>query len=314
MLRDPGTRTRIEKLVIPPAWQEVWICPWPNGHIQATGVDAAGRLQYRYHDAWRLQRDQAKHERVLAMARRLPAARERVATDLALRGMPRQRVLAAATRLLDLGFFRIGSDEYAEEHGSYGLTTLLRSHVSLRRRPPAAVFDYVAKSGVHRVQTISESTVLQVVSELRRRRSGPPELLACREGGRWVRVGAEDVNAYLDEIFEAESAGPVTAKDFRTWHGTILMALALAVSEVPPMPEARRRRNLARAYQEVAHYLGNTPAVCRASYVDPRLVELWDRGRTIRHSLDRLGTQTGIGELATQGPVEDAVRTLLEGA
>jgi len=312
VLHDPAVIERIEALVIPPAWRDVWICPWPNGHIQATGTDAAGRLQYRYHDAWRRQRDQAKHERILLVAQRLPQARERIAGDLDLPGMPRERALATAARLLDLGFFRIGSDSYAEEHGSYGLTTLLRAHVTLRRSPPAAVFDFIAKSGQHQVKTIIDPAALAAISLMRRRRSGPDELLAFRTGSEWHRIDAHDVNAYLTHIFGmGDDPCPVSAKDFRTWHGTTFMAVALAVSESPPRTPSARRRMLARSYREVAHYLGNTPAVCRSSYVDPRLVERWERGHTIRPCLTELGAGTEFGELATHGVVEEAVRDLL---
>ena len=298
--------------MIPPAWHSVWICPWPNGHLQATGVDAAGRRQYRYHDEWRRRRDQAKHERILLVAHRLPAARERFAHDLAQPGLPQTKVLAAAARLLDLGFFRIGSEEYAEENGTYGLTTLRREHVSIERDPSRLVFDYIAKSGKHRVQSIADEVLLEAVSTLRRRRSGPPELLAYRVGRSWRHVTADDVNAYLRLAFGSDAdTVAVSAKDFRTWHGTVLMAVALAVSQERPASKSGRARVLSRAYQEVAHYLGNTPAVCRASYVDPRVVDRWEHGETIRDALGELGADTSVGQPATQGAVEQAVLTLL---
>src|SRR5437764_672585 len=170
-LRDPAQLRRIKDLVIPPAWTEVWICPWPNGHVQAVGTDAAGRLQYRYHDEWRRQRDHAKHERVLLVAEGLPAARAQFERDLALPGLPRRRVLAAAARLLDVGFFRIGSEQYAEDHGTYGLTTLLRSHVKIQTDPPTVLFDYIAKSGKHQLQSVAEPAVLDVIMALKRRRA-----------------------------------------------------------------------------------------------------------------------------------------------
>ncbi len=307
-VRDPQLRARIEALVIPPAWRDVWICPYANGHIQATGLDAAGRRQYRYHDAWRLRRDVAKHARVLEVAGRLPAARQRFADDLALPGMPRERVLATAARLLDVGFFRIGSEQYEEENGTFGLTTLGRRHVQIEGG--VVTFDYIAKSGQHRLQSVADPAVLEVVDTLRRRRSGPPHLLAYRDGRRWREVDADDVNAYLRETLGDGDGPTVSAKDFRTWHATVLMAVALAVTERPGSAAAERRM-LARAYQEVAHYLGNTPAVCRSSYVDPVVVDLWRHRRTVHAALDELGAAAGVGEPATQGGIEAAVLELL---
>lgn len=305
---DPQTRSRIAALVIPPAWNDVWIAPYANGHIQATGVDAAGRLQYRYHDAWRARRDVAKHARVLEVAARLPKARERFAADLALPGMPRDRVLATAARLLDVGFFRIGSEQYEEENGTFGLTTLSRRHVTVTGG--VVTFDYIAKSGKHRLQSVADPDVLEVVETLRRRRTGPPHLLAYKQGSCWYDVGADDVNGYLRAHLSGADGPPVSAKDFRTWHASVLMAVALAVGE-KPASEAAGKRMLSRAYQEVAHYLGNTPAVCRASYVDPRIVDQWRHGRTVRVALDELGAHVSVGEPATQGGVEAAVRELL---
>jgi DNA topoisomerase-1 len=308
---DPDTLARIQALVIPPAWQEVWICPWPNGHIQATGMDAAGRRQYRYHDDWRKRRDQQKHERILLVGERLPQARERFSADLAQPGMPQSKVLAAAARLLDLGLFRVGSEEYAEDNGTYGLTTLRRTHLIIERDPPRLVFDYIAKSGKHRIQSIADGELLEAVGAMRRRRSGPPELLAYKDGPTWRHIDADDVNAYLQDAFGVGGKFTVSAKDFRTWHATVFMAVALAVSHDRPASTAGRNRVLSRAYQEVAHYLGNTPAVCRASYVDPRIVDLWGHGHTIRDALSELGADTVVGQPATQGYVERAVLELL---
>lgn len=309
---DPVTLARIHALVIPPAWQYVWICPWPNGHIQATGVDAAGRRQYRYHDDWRKRRDQQKHERILLVGERLPVAREQFSADLAQPGMPQSKVLATAARLLDLGLFRVGSEEYAEENGTYGLTTLLRTHLVIERDPPRLVFDYIAKSGKHRIQSIADELLLEAVGAMQRRRSGPPELLAYKDSSAWRHIDADDVNAYLQGAFGTSSEEfTVSAKDFRTWHATVFMAVALAVSHDRPASKAGRNRVLSRAYQEVAHYLGNTPAVCRASYVDPRVVDLWSHGHTIREALGDLGADTVVGQPATQGHVERAVLELL---
>lgn len=304
---EAETLARISALAIPPAWEEVWICPWPNGHIQAVGTDARGRRQYRYHDEWRRQRDRQKFERVVDFARALPGLRAAVAEDLTRSDMGRDRVLAAAVRLLDLGFFRIGGEDYAEENHSFGLATLLKSHV--RVQGETLVFDYTAKSGRRRVQAVADPEVLAVVGTLRRRRGGGPELLAWQDGRRWVDVRSEDINAYIKD----RSGGDFTAKDFRTWSATVLAAVALAVSwPVSGSPSARKRAE-ARAMKEVAGYLGNTPAVCRRAYIDPRVVDRFRGGEGIRGALDTMGAGAEEGQPATRGAVEAAVVDLLEG-
>jgi DNA topoisomerase-1 len=302
---DPETLQRISDLVIPPAWQDVWICAQPNGHIQATGTDAAGRRQYRYHDAWRTARDRAKHERMLDFATRLPAAREGMLADLQGDTIDRRRILAAAARLLDLGFFRIGSEEYAEKNFSYGLATMRRDHVTCSG--DVITFDYRAKSGKQRVQSVADPQLCELVRTLKRRRGGGEELLAYRSSAGWADVKSHDINGYLREI----TGGDFTAKDFRTWHATVLCAVALAVSADAPTSETARKRAIARAVQEVSHYLGNTPSVCRASYIDPRVIDRYNDGITIAGDLERLGADARFGELATQGPIEAAVLELL---
>jgi DNA topoisomerase IB len=306
-VRDPDVLDRIAALAIPPAWQDVWICPHANGHIQATGTDAAGRRQYRYHDVWRQQRDEAKHDRVLEFAARLPDARDQACEHLALPGMPRERALAAAFTLLDLGFFRIGGEAYAESNGTYGLATMLRSHVTVTHR--LIVFEYLAKGAQERVQSIAHPDVLEVVKTLKRRRGGGDELLAYKSAGRWCDVRSADINDYLVELIGPEIE--TSAKDFRTWHATVLMAVGLAVSTQAPTSPTARRRAINRALGDVAHYLGNTPAVCRASYVDPRVIDLYDDGVTIRRSLDKLGADVDPGEPATRGAIESAVLRML---
>ncbi len=303
---DPRELARIKALVIPPAWTDVWICRDADGHLQAIGTDAAGRRQYRYHDQWRIQQDQEKFQRMIDFAGALPVIRDTVAEHLVGRGHSRTRVLAAAVRLLDLGLFRAGGEEYAAEHGTYGLSTLLREHVHCSRRQVS--FDYLAKGGKQRRQTITEPTVCAVVSGLKRRTGGGPGLLAYRDGAGWHDVQAADINAYLREI----SGGDHTAKDFRTWHATVLAAVGLAVS-VPTADgsEGARRRAVARVVAEVADYLGNTPAVARASYIDPRVIESYEAGHTIHRALPDLGADSDPGELATEGHVEEAVRRLL---
>jgi DNA topoisomerase IB len=291
--------------VLPPAWKDVWICPTSNGHIQATGIDAAGRLQYRCHDAWRLARDVAKHEGVIEFGAALPALRERVAESLATEGLNRERVLGCAIRLLDLGFFRIGSEQYAARNGSFGIATMRKEHVTVSR-DGQVTFDYMAKSGRHRVQSIAEPEVCAVVKELRRRRTGGDQLLAFRSGSEWSAVRSSDINGHLQELTGKDAS----AKDFRTWAATVLAALGLAMSHDVATPTARARA-VSRVMQEVAHYLGNTPAVCRASYVNPMIVDLFTSGQTIRPDLESLGDGATAGQPATQGEVEAAVLRLL---
>ena len=299
---------RCKALVIPPAWADVWICRWHNGHLQAVGTDEAERRQYLYHPEWRVQRDAAKHDRVLKVAARLPRAREVVAQHLAEPGMSRERALATAFRLLDLGFFRIGGETYAEQNGSYGLATISKDHV--RIEDGSVVFEYTAKSGKERYVALAEQEVLDSVTALKRRRSGSEKLLAFRDGSRWRDVSSDDINEYVKTVV----SGEVSAKDFRTWHATVLAAVALAVSTHAADSESKRRRAVARAMKEVSEYLGNTPAVCRASYVDPRVVDLFEDGVTIEHALKHLGESTRPGFPATHGPIEKATLNLLKKA
>lgn len=303
---DPETLQRISDLAIPPAWDDVWICPAPNGHIQAVGTDDAGRRQYRYHDAWRVQRDREKFDRVLDFALALPPARDRALADLEQSGVPKTKVLGGAFRLLDLGFFRIGGEEYAEKNNSYGLATLHKDHVSVSR-DGVIEFDYPAKHGKQRVQTIVDPAAADLVRMLKRRRSGGPELLAYRAGRTWADVRSDDINAYIREL----TGDDHSAKDFRTWHATVLCAVGLAVSATAPKSVSLRKRAVARAVKEVAFYLGNTPAVCRSAYIDPRVIDRYTDGATIARDLSALGEGAHFGELATQGAIEDAVLRLL---
>jgi len=266
---------RIKGLVIPPAWQDVWICPDPRGHIQATGVDAAGRKQYLYHPVWRQKRDADKFDHVLEVARRLPRLRKRVRADLAGRGLRRERVLATAARLLDCGLFRVGGDQYAAgDEGTYGLATLQPSHVSVGRGE--VVFTYPAKGGAERVYAVTDDDARAVIRDLVRTRADAERLFAYRNGRSWREVRSDDINAYLREA----SGCDVTAKDFRTWHGTVLAAVMLAV-EGPGGSATRRKRVIAAVMREVAEELGNTPAVARSSYVDPRVLDCFHGGTTI---------------------------------
>ncbi|MGI9033812.1 MAG: DNA topoisomerase IB [Acidimicrobiales bacterium] len=277
-------------------------------YVDAAGIDARGRKQYRYHDLWRERRDREKFDHMVAFAGALPGMRRRVAADLAQEGITRQRVLATATRLLDLGFFRIGTEGYAEENQTYGLATMHRSHVRLLG-DGVVTFDYVAKSGKRRIQSVVDPEVYAVVEVLKRRRGGRPDLLAWKRGHSWVDVRSGDINDYVKEA----TGGDFTAKDFRTWNATVLAAVALAVSSGATSPTARKRA-VTRAVKEVAHYLGNTPAVCRSSYIDPRVFDRYRAGETITAAVDGLAAATGdgTGTLLTQGAVEAALLSLLD--
>ncbi len=305
-VKDPATLARIKALVIPPAWQHVWICADPLGHIQAIGTDVAGRRQYRYHDLWRQQRDHDKHDRVRQFGAALPAIRVTVGEHLQARGLTRERVLAAAIRLIDLGFFRSGGAEYAEQNGTYGLATIRKEHVTLTK--DQLVFEYIAKGAKAREQAVAEDLVCAAVRSMRRRTGGGDQLLVYRSGPCWHDVTAADINDYLREI----SGGDYTAKDFRTWHATVLAAVGLAVSEAAAETDSGCKRAIARVVQEVADYLGNTPAVARASYIDPRVIDLYQQGRTIAAALGELGRGTHFGDLATRGRAEKAVLNLLD--
>jgi DNA topoisomerase I len=295
---------RVHELVIPPAWEDVWICPYPGGHIQATGIDQAGRKQYLYHPRWRARRDQQKFEDMVVFARALPALREHVEAELERGDLSREHVLACAVRLLDRGFFRVGGEDYAVTNQSYGLATMLKRHVRLRG--DVLLFDYPAKHGKRRVQAVIDETVADVVEQLKKRSGGGPELLAYKDGRKWVDVRSEDINEYL----KAATGEDISAKDFRTWGATVLAAVALAVSGEVAATKTGRKRAVSRAVKEVAHYLGNTPAVARASYIDPRVFDRYRDGVTIGGALP-LVAENGDAP-AIQGPIEDAVLDLLE--
>ncbi|MEZ0577964.1 DNA topoisomerase IB [Nocardioides sp. MH1] len=267
---------RCKRLVIPPAWRDVWISPFPNGHLQAVGTDDAGRRQYLYHPGWVQQRSAEKYDRVLRFGRRLPRIRERVLADLALGDNCLEVGCALAVRLLDLGYFRIGNDVYTEEHGSFGLTTLQRQHV--RRERDVLVFEFTGKSGIeHRIE-VDDPQVTELLDRLRRRRSTTDLSLLCYQVDRkWRSLTPDLVNEYLREA----SGLDASAKDFRTWHATVIAAAALAEAPGPEASKTARKRAVAATMREVAEYLGNTPALARSSYVDPRVVDAYDEGRTI---------------------------------
>lgn len=282
---DATVVERIRGLAIPPAWRDVWISPVPNGHLQAVGTDDAGRRQYLYHERWRQRRDEEKFARMLRFARALPRLRRAVRRDLALDELSQDSVLACAVRLLDIGLFRIGNQVYAEENGSYGLTTLERRHVLLDGRD-AVLFDYTAKGGLRRRQSVRDRDVRRIVATLKRRR-GNAQLLAYRQrtGGRWCPVRSEEIN---DRIKTLTGVDDSSAKDFRTWHATVLAASHVAAAGTGS--RRGRERVIREAVAEVSDLLGNTPTVARTSYIDPQVFDRYRAGVTIAAALDRRST------------------------
>ncbi len=299
-LRDPEAVLRVKELAIPPAWEEVWICPDPLGHLQATGVDAAGRKQYLYHPRWRERRDREKFDRMVDFAHTLPRLRRRVLRTLRSGDdVSERRVLACAIRLLDVGLFRVGSEEYADGDGGIGLATVLKDSVTVN--DGQLVFDYLAKGGVRRVQAVQDAPVLEVVQALKRRRAGGDQLLAFKDGRRWHDVRSEQINEYLKDLI----GDGYTAKDFRTWNATVLAAVSLAADGREVTSAAARKRAINGAVRGVAEVLGNTPAVARRSYIDPRVFDRYLSGWTIGGEVDRIGS--------LRGP-DDRRRARLEGA
>ena len=306
-IEDPDVVERIRALAIPPGWEDVWICVDPLGHIQATGMDARGRKQYRYHDLWRERRDRQKFDAMLDFGRALPKLRDRVERDLRKRRISRERVLACAVRLLDRGFFRIGSEDYAEENETYGLATMRKRHVIVKG--DTVTFDYEAKGGKRRVQVVGDRSIAGLVKTLRARRGGGHELLAYRNGSSWRDVKSTEINDYIQETLgEGHSA-----KDFRTWNATVLAAVVLAASARERDLETKGSRARAKrdAVKQVAHYLGNTPAVCRASYIDPRVFDRFDGGLTVGGVFERLPEDPADWP-QVQGPIEKAVLDLID--
>jgi DNA topoisomerase-1 len=263
---DPLILERIRALVIPPAWTRVWISPDPLGHIQATGVDSRGRVQYRYHQRWREQRDEQKFAHMLRFAAALPVLRAATVRDLRHHGLDRRRVAATAVRLIDLGLFRLGGERYAELDHHYGAATLEKSHVSVRR--DGLMFDYIAKEGKRRIVTVTDTEVRSAVRALARADNGLTALFGFQDASAsWHVLHSHDVSSYI-----ADSAGGhFTAKEFRTWNATVLMALALA-SSGPPASERAARGAVNAGVRTVAAWLGDTPTVARSAYIDPRLI------------------------------------------
>jgi DNA topoisomerase-1 len=298
--KDPEDILRIKQLVIPPAWEDVWICRDPLGHLQATGVDAAGRKQYRYHDRWRELRDRQKFDHMVDFAKALPKMRRRVLADLRDGDeLNELRILACALRLLDVGLFRIGSEQYADEEGGVGLATVAKSSVTVT--DDEVVFDYLAKSGVRRVQAVQDEPTVAVIRALKRRRAGGDQLLAYRVGRRWHPVRSDQISEHLKELIGDQ----YSAKDFRTWNATVLAAVSLAADGRDAVTKGARKRAMDGAVRGVAEVLGNTPTVARNSYIDPRVFDRYLSGWTIGGELDRIGR--------LRGP-DDRRRTRLEHA
>jgi DNA topoisomerase I len=284
-------------LVIPPAWREVWICPYRNGHLQAVGVDDAGRRQYLYHPEWRRRRDEAKFDHVLEVATRLPTARRRVTRQLRTDGVSRDRVLATAFRMLDDGLFRIGGEEYAGEDGGYGLVTLEKRHVRMDKG--RILFHYSGKAGKDQVIALADPDLATAMERLRRRRGGSDRLLAYKESRRWKDLTSAEVNDFLKDLLGPDAS----AKDFRTWHATVLAAVTLARHR--PTSKRARKRAVAQAMSEVADYLGNTAAVARSSYVDPRVIDLFEDGRTVDSAVARVDPTRRSARAAAERSVLD---------
>ena len=304
-IEDAETLTRIAALAVPPAWTDVWICPDPQGHLQAVGIDDAGRRQYCYHDRWLERRAQEKFDGMVRFARALPEVRAVTDRHLRRRGLRRERVLGGAVRLLDLGFFRIGGEEYAEDNGTFGLATMRRRHVRLEPGG-VVVFDFAAKGRKRHVQAVADRLVYRLVRELKERDGGGTELLAYRDGDGWRDVRSTEINDYLKDL----AGEDFTAKDFRTWNGTVLAAVALALAH-PPASERAQKQTIARAVSEVAGYLGNTPAVARSAYIDPRVLDRFREGVTIVAALDGAHAAS-LEEVEVRGAIEEAVLDLLD--
>ena len=300
---DEATLARIKSLVIPPAWTDVWICAQANGHLQATGRDARGRKQYRYHPRWRHLRDEVKYERMLNFGKALPAIRSHVDAALKLPGLPREKVLATVVYLLELTMMRIGNEEYARTNKSFGLTTLRNRHVHIDGK--AVEFRFRGKSGVFHNVTVEDKRLARIIQ---RTRDLPGQELFqyIDDQGEPHSIDSADVNEYLREI----TGEDYTAKDFRTWSGTVLAALALQEFEKFDS-EAQAKKNIVRAIESVAEKLGNTPSICRKCYVHPAIIDAYLEG-TVLEALRTRTEQQLVGELHELQPEEAAVLALLQ--
>jgi DNA topoisomerase-1 len=300
---DPATLKRIKSLVIPPAWTDVWICPHANGHIQAIGRDAKGRKQYRYHARFREVRESTKFHRLLGFAESLPAIRKKVNNHLGLRGLPREKVLATVVRLLESTLIRVGNDEYAKENKSYGLTTLKNRHVEVAGT--VLRFNFKGKGGKTWRLGIRDRRIAKVIRACQDL-PGQELFQYVDESGETRDVTSSDVNAYLREI----SGEDITAKDFRTWHGTVLAALSLHEFQKFDT-QAAAKKNIRQAIQRVAARLGNTPTICRKCYIHPEILTTYVEGSLLVEVKEKIEAELREG-LSGLSPEEAAVLTLLQ--
>jgi DNA topoisomerase-1 len=278
VIRDPDQLKRIRSLAVPPAWRDVWICPLPDGHLQATGRDARGRKQHRYHPRWREIRDATKYHRMIAFAAALPRIRERVRSDLSLAGLPREKVLATVVRLLEVTAIRVGNEEYARSNGSFGLATMKNRHVDVSGAK--IHFQFRGKSGVQHAVRLEDKRLAKIIKRCQDL-PGYELFKYIGDDGELSTIDANDVNDYLQQIAGDE----FTTKDFRTWNGTVLAAAALRQLNVPERrTKAQLKRNIVQAVECVAERLGNTKAVCRKCYIHPAIIRAYEEG-TLTHAL-----------------------------
>ncbi|WP_413674626.1 DNA topoisomerase IB [Massilia cellulosiltytica] len=302
-VEDETTLKRIKSLAIPPAWTDVWICPQANGHLQATGRDARGRKQYRYHPKWREVRDEVKYERMIKFGKALPQIRKEVDRALSLPGLPREKVLATIVYLLEATMMRIGNDEYARENKSYGLTTLRNRHV--RIDGSEVEFRFRGKSGVYHDVKVHDRRLARIIQRTRDL-PGQDLFQYLDEDGETHTVGSSDVNDYLRTI----TGEDYTAKDFRTWSGTVLAAMALQEFEAVDS-DTQAKKNVVRAIESVAERLGNTPSVCRKCYVHPAVLDAYLDG-TMLEGLRARAEESLVEDLKDLQPEEAAVLAMLE--
>jgi DNA topoisomerase I len=300
---DPGTLGRIKSLAIPPAWRDVWICPFEQGHVQATGLDAKGRKQYRYHSRWREVRDETKYDRMLVFAKVLPKIRERVELDLSKPGLPREKILATVVRLLETTLIRVGNEEYARQNESFGLTTMRDRHVDVSGA--TLKFAFRGKSGITHAIDLTDRRLAKIVKQSQDL-PGYELFQYIDEDGAGRSIDASDVNAYLKET----GGEDFTAKDFRTWAGTVLAARALQEFQAFDS-QAQAKRNVVQAIESVAKRLGNTKAVCRKCYIHPAVITQYMDGALLQ-TLNRRVKKEFTQSLHRLSPEEAAVLTLLQ--
>jgi len=302
-LRDPAHLARIKALAIPPAWTDIWICPLAHGHLQATGRDARGRKQHRYHQRWREVRDETKYLRMVAFARALPRIRRRVEKDLKLPGLPKNKVLATVIKLLEVSLIRVGNEEYARENQSFGLTTLRNRHVEINGSK--LYFEFRGKGGKEHEIEVQNPRLARIVKTCQDLPGQELFQYLDAEGQR-QSVGSDDVNEYLREI----SGADFTAKDFRTWSGTLLAALSLRELERFDS-QAQAKKNLLRAIENVSQRLGNTPAICRKCYIHPAVINAYLEGTMLATARQPAERETARSR-SRLPPEEASVLQLLE--